>query len=268
MIAVDFRGEAAIVTGGTRGLGRALGLELARAGATVFLTHRWGSAGDDEVRAAFEREDLRPPAIVESDVSDPQALRALMGEVKQRGVALRAIISNVAFAKVVRDMGDLRKSALDLSLAYSAWPVVELAQAAKDVLGAWPRYLLGISSDGPDVCHQGYELAGASKSVLETLVRYLALRLRPEGVRVNAVRPGLLDTQSSRDTFGSEALDEVQRRIPGLFLDPRGVARACVALCSGMMDAVAGEVLVIDEGWSHVSPLSLLTGHAPGGFPR
>src|SRR5690606_10705244 len=146
---------------------------------------------------------------------------------------------------------------------------VDMVQAAKEVLGEYPRYVLGISSEGLEVCFPGYDLAGASKAVLETLCRYLAVRLRGEGVRVNAVRPGYLDTLSSRATFGDAAVDKAMSEIDGLFIDPHGVAKVCVALCSGWMDAITGQVIVVDEGWSLVSPLALVTRESlPEPFPR
>jgi NAD(P)-dependent dehydrogenase (short-subunit alcohol dehydrogenase family) len=268
MIRIDFEGAAAVVTGGTRGLGLAAGIELGRAGASVFLTHRWGSVGEDEVAASFEKEGLAPPTVIESDASDPDASRELMAAVKARGRPLHVVVSNVAFSKIVRDLGELRRGALDLSIGYSAWPVVDLVQAAHEVLGGFPRYVIGISSDGSEVCHAGYDLAGASKALLETFCRYLALRLKPHGVRVNALRPGFLDTASSRATFGEEVLAAAGERLPGLFLDTRRVARACVALASGLLDAVTGQVIPVDEGWSLVSPIAFLTGRgAPGAFP-
>ena len=268
MIAVALDGRTALVTGGTRGLGKAVGLELARAGAAVFLTHRWGSASEAEIAAEFAAAAAPAPHVVESDVSDRAAVRDLMAAIKARTGRLDVVVSNVAFAKVVKDISELKKSSLDLSLSYSAWPLVDHVQAAREVLGRYPKYVIAISSDGPDVCHPGYELAGASKAVLETLCRYLAVRLRAEGVRVNAVRPGLLDTASSRAIAGDAAIDAVKERAPGVVQDPRGVARACVALCSGLMDSVTGQVLVVDEGWSLVDPLAFLTGCAlPGPFP-
>jgi NAD(P)-dependent dehydrogenase (short-subunit alcohol dehydrogenase family) len=269
MTAAVLAGSTALVTGGTRGLGRAIGLEMARAGATAFLTHRWGSASEAEIAAEFAAAGVAEPHVVECDVSDRKAVLELMGTVKERTGRLDVLVSNVAFAKIVNDISDLKKSALDLSLAYSAWPLVDHVQAAREVLGRYPRYVIAVSSDGPDVCHPGYDLAGASKAVLETLCRYLALRLRPEGVRVNAVRPGLLDTASSRATAGDAAIDAVKERAPAAVQDPRGAARACVALCSGLMDSVTGQVLVVDEGWSLVDPLALVTGGAlPGPFPE
>lgn len=256
MITIDLQGAGVIVTGGTSGLGKAIGLEFARAGATVFLTHRWGSADEDALAAEFVSEGLSAPYIVESDASDAESTRELMAFAHSKVNSLHAVVSNVAFAKVVQDIGDLRKAALDLSLGYSAWPVVELVQSAHAEFGKYPRYVMGISSDGGQVCHAGYDLAGASKSVLETLCRYLAIRLRPHGVCVNAVRPGFLDTASARATFGDAVMDGARERVGNLFLDPRKVAGTCVALASGLLDSVTGQVIVVDEGWSLVSPLS------------
>ncbi len=256
----NLSGKSVLVTGGTRGLGKAIGLEFAAAGAHVFLTHRWGSADEDELLAEFRAVSSNPPRIIESDVADSDATRELMATIKKERGTLDVIISNVAFSKVVHDLSDLKKSALELSLSYSAWPLVDLVQAAREVMGEFPRYVIGISSDGGEVCHDGYDFAGTSKSVLETLSRYLALRLKPHGVRVNAIRPGFLDTASFRATFGDQAVESIKDRVDGLFIEPQGVARVCIALCSGLFDAVTGQVIVVDDGWSLVSPMAFLTG--------
>ncbi len=264
-MAQGLAGAVVLVTGGTRGLGKAMGLEFARAGARVYLTHRWGSVDEQELAAGFEAEGLPPPRIVESDVGDAEATRELMGTLKGEAGALDVIVSNVAFAKVVHDLADLRRNAFELSLKYSAWPVVDLVQAAHETLGRYPRYVIGISSGGGEVCFDGYDLAGAAKSALEALCRYLAFRLKRHGVRVNVIRPGLLDTESARATFGDDAIEIIQNRLKGFLLDPRRVAQVGVALCSGLMDAVTGQVIVVDEGWSLVSPLAYVTGHGlPG----
>lgn len=269
MITTKLQEASILITGGTRGLGKAIGLEFAHAGATVFLTHRWGSVDENELIAEFRTEGLAAPHIVESDASDAEATRALMAVIKQHVGVLDVVISNVAFSKVIHGIGDLKKNALDLSLGYSAWPVVDLVQATQEIIGQFPRYVIAISNDGVEVCHDGYDLAGTSKAVLETLCRYLALRLKRHGVRVNAIRSWFLDTASFRATFGDAVADAAKEQVGGVFLDPRGVAQACVALCSGLMDAVTGQVIVVDEGWSLVSPLAYITGHGlPGEFPR
>jgi NAD(P)-dependent dehydrogenase (short-subunit alcohol dehydrogenase family) len=266
VIAVDLQGSVALVTGGTRGLGKAIGMELARAGARVFLTHRWGSVPEDEICREFREEGLPEPLVIESDASDPEATRELMRTVKDRAQTLEIVVSNVAFAKVVDDLADLKRAAFELSLRYSTWPLVDLVQAASEVLGRFPRYVLAISSDGGEVFHPRYDLAGASKAALEALCRYLAVRLRPHGVRVNAVRPGLIETDSLKATLGPDLLEQLRQRAPDSLLEPRGVARACVALCSGLMDSVSGHVLVVDEAWGLVGPVSHAAG-PPAGFP-
>jgi NAD(P)-dependent dehydrogenase (short-subunit alcohol dehydrogenase family) len=265
---VDLEGGCVIVTGGTRGLGKAIGMEFGRADATVFLTHRWGSVDEDELRAEFETGGIPKPRIIESDASDPEAARDLMNEVAKHPTPLVAVVSGVAFAQVVDSITDLNRKSLELSLRYSTWPVLDLVHAAKERLGYYPRYVIALSSDGGFVCHPGYDMVGIAKAALETLCRYLAVHLRGEGVRVNAVRSGALDTASARATFGVPVEDTDPIREQGLILDPHSVARACVALCSGLMDSVSGQVITVDEGISLFSPVVRVTGRGgPGPLP-
>ena len=263
-----FHNMNVLVTGGTQGLGKAIGLEFASRGASTFLTFRWGSANEDALRSEFRNRGAVEPHIVESDASDPQAIRELMSQIKQESGRLDVIVSNVSFAQIVKDMSDLRKSTLDLSLNHSAWPLIEMVKTAHEIIGSYPRYVVAISSGGVEVCYEGYDFVGMSKAVLETMCRYLALHLKRHGVRVNAIRPGFLDTASLRATFGEDFVNSIQDRMSEFFLDPQSVAQACLALCSGMMDAVTGQVIVVDEGWSLVSPTAFITGHGlPGSFP-
>jgi NAD(P)-dependent dehydrogenase (short-subunit alcohol dehydrogenase family) len=265
VITIDLKGEGVIITGGTRGLGKAIGLEFSKAGAAVTLTHRWGSVDEHELCEEFLRENLRTPHIIESDASDPAAARALMREVRRQSPRLLAVISNVAFAKTVTGIEDLKRGSLELALRYSTWPIIDLMKATREIFQAYPRYAVAISTDGGVVCHPGYDMAGIAKAALETLCRYLALHLRPEGVCVNVLRPGLVDTISSRAMFGDQLLETPLLRRDELILDPRAVGRACVALCSGLMDGVSGQVIAVDEAASLISPIAYLTGQGwPG----
>lgn len=261
------RDRVVLVTGGTRGLGKAIGLEFARAGAQVVLTHKWGNSDLDALRDEFVRAELRAPWVCEADVGDGDANDALMQGVRERFGKLDVLISNVAFGKVTGELSELKRSSFELSMRYSAWPLVDLLQRAHATFARYPRYVIGVSSLGVEIVHEGYDLPGASKAVLETFCRYLALRLRGEGTRVNAIRPGFLDTDSSRATFGDAAMDRLVEQ--GVVLDERGAARACLALCSGFLDALTGQVLTVDEGWSLLGPLAFLSQNAlPKPFPR
>lgn len=245
--------QTVLVTGGTRGFGKAIALEFMAAGAKdVFVTHKWGSIDEEELKKEFENEGLKAPVIIQSDIGDREETLNLMKTIQAHCPRLDVIISNVAFSKKAESLQDWKRQALEISLRYSAWSVMDLLQTHQEVMNSLPRYLIGISSDGPDICHPGYGLMGTAKAALETMCRYLAILLRKEGTRINVVRPGYFETDSSRAAFGEEIFQHAYYR----FLNLREGAKVCVALCSGLMDSVIGEVITVDEGQSLISPLT------------
>jgi len=99
-----------------------------------------------------------------------------------------------------------------------------------------------------------------AKALLETLCRYLAHHLRGEGSCINVVRAGLVRTDSLRAVLGDIRLAELEQRFPQVFIDPAEIAAAVLSLCSGGMDAVSGQVITVDRGWSF-STNSLFSDH-------
>jgi NAD(P)-dependent dehydrogenase (short-subunit alcohol dehydrogenase family) len=245
----DLRGKAVLITGGTMGIGLATGLAFARQGAHCTLTCKWGTADEDAVRRAFRDEGLPVPAIETADVGREEDTALLLDRIAQRHSAIEVFVSNVSQALVVRDLEDYSKRALFKSIEYSAWPLYDYAQRIKDRFGAWPRYIVGLSSGGPDHFYQNYDFVAASKAVMETLVRYLNYRLFDQGVRVNVVRSRLVRTESLRATFGREFEEFAERfNLRGQFIECEEVADAILALCSGLLDGVSGQVLMVDRG--------------------
>lgn len=245
----DFRGRAVLVTGGTKGIGRAIGLAFAARGASCVLTHKWGSADVAELGRAYEAAGSAPPLLVQADVSSDEDTTALFTELAGRGLALDVVVSNVSFSFVTTSLEDYVKRSLLKSLEYSAWPFVSYAREAAARLGRAPRYMIGISSPGPDFFHSGYDFAASSKAVMEAFCRYLGPRLRDHDTRFNVVRPGGVFTDSLQSTFG-DSFREFALRLsdPQHYLSGDDVGRAVVALCSGWMDGVAGQVIDIDRG--------------------
>jgi NAD(P)-dependent dehydrogenase (short-subunit alcohol dehydrogenase family) len=241
-----------LITGGTRGLGRAIALEATRHGARVCVTHRWGSVEPGELEALFTLEGLDPPRVEECDASDPAQNRALIESLYADWGGLDSVVSGVAFAAPVAELADLRRGSLEIALGYTAWPLLDLAQAAV-ASGAPPKRFLAISSLGVDRALPGYDMVGVSKAALEALVRYLAARLKPKGVAVNALRLGYVDTESFRAALPSQA--ELVAVRNG-FMDPAAGARAAVALLSGLMDSMTGQIVTVDEGVSLLPPFS------------
>lgn len=250
----DYEGRAVVVTGGTRGIGLAVGLAFGRQGAHVYLTHRWGSADEDEIRGEFAAAGAPEPTIVEADASQDEDTEALLSIVEQRHDAVDAFVSNVAV--VGRGEGTMahRCRSLLTSLDYSAWPLVSYLHAMKRVFGRYPRYVVAMSSDGPDTHYPGYDYVALSKAVLETFVRYMAVHLRDERVHVNALRARQVITDSYVEIFGEEQL-AMARRFPELVVSVEEVANTTLALCSGLLDAVSGFVLTLDRGSSFVDNL-------------
>jgi NAD(P)-dependent dehydrogenase (short-subunit alcohol dehydrogenase family) len=244
----DHRGKVVLVTGGTMGIGLATGLAFGRQGAKVVLTHRWSSANEDEVKKKFADVGAPEPLIVEADASHREDTVALLERIKELG-PLEVFVSNVSMALVVKNLDEYVKRSLFRSIEYSAWPMFEYTQEAKRILGRYPRYVIGLSSGGPDHFYKNYDFVAASKSVLETLCRYMNYRLFNEDVRINIVRSRLVSTESLRATFGKDFEQFAERfNMRGQFITPEEVANTIVALASGLMDGVSGQILMVDRG--------------------
>jgi NAD(P)-dependent dehydrogenase (short-subunit alcohol dehydrogenase family) len=237
----------ALVTGGTKGIGLAIGLAFARRRWEVALTHKWGSADEAAIAAEFAAlgPDTPPPLILEADAAHDDdataAIAALPGP-------LDVLVANVAFAPVVRSIDDYTRRGLVTALEYSTWPVVAYARAAHARFGRYPRYIVALSSAGAETFHVNYDIVAVAKAGLEALCRYLNHRLRDGGTRVNVLRTRFADTESLRATFGDGFEPFVEARAPGLFTPLHAIGEAAFGLCSGLMDGVGGQVITVDGG--------------------
>jgi NAD(P)-dependent dehydrogenase (short-subunit alcohol dehydrogenase family) len=243
------RGKAVLITGGTMGIGLATGLAFAREGACCTLTHKWGTADESAIYRLFEQEGLHPPVIVQADASHPEDTARVIEEIGKTHGEIEVFVSNVSVAQVVRSLGDYDKRSLFRSIEYSVWPMFEYPQAMHRAFGRYPRYIIGLSSGGPDHYYKNYDFVAASKAVMETLCRYLNYRLFDQDVRINIVRSRLVRTESLRATFGREFEAFTEKlNMDTHYVEPSEVAGAILALCSGLMDGVSGQVLTVDHG--------------------
>lgn len=245
----SYRGKAVIVTGGTAGIGLATALAFAKHGAACVLTYRFGTADEDAIRERFAALGAPEPLIVQADAARDADTDALLATVKERHGHVEALIANASNALVVRSFEDYDRRALLQSIEASAWPMVEYTRKIKRVFGRYPRYVVGMSSTGPDSFSAGYDFVATSKSVMETLCRYMNYRLFDEDIRINVLRSRSVKTDAFASTFGAEFAEFAKRYTrESHFLPAEEVGEAALALCSGLMDGVSGQVVTVDRG--------------------
>ncbi|HNW36881.1 MAG TPA: SDR family oxidoreductase [Candidatus Ozemobacteraceae bacterium] len=250
MIAIDFSGKSALITGGTRGIGLATALDFGRAGAKTYLTYKWGQDDYGELFAAFEKAGAPKPVLLQADVSVDEDTTRLMGEIAATTDGIDYFISNVGFAQRTMKLDDYKKRSLFKTLEYSTWPLIGYSQAIKKRFGRYPRHIVGISSDGPSHFYRGYDFVAASKALLEHFAKYMSIHLFDDGCRVNVIRFGSVKTESFSAIFGEAFFDFLKKSgIPeDMMVTPEECGRSVLALCSGFMDAVNGQIITVDKG--------------------
>ncbi len=239
----DWSGKAVLVTGGTRGIGLAIGKAFGALGADVVLTHRWGSADEDAIRRQFADLSAPVPSIVEADAGSDEDLDALLELLRPKIDRIELFVSNVAV--VQRGDGNFQERALRQSMRWSTWPLKRYVEAIAEAFGEPPRRVVALSSDGHEHFYPGYGYVAASKAALETLC--LQMLQRFPSMQCNVVRSRQVHTTSFDEIFGEGARELIARFEP-FDLSAETVAETVVALSSGRLDACTGEVIVIDRG--------------------
>lgn len=266
MSSLDFTGKTVLITGGTRGIGLETGLAFGQRGARCILTYRWGEHEEHAILAQFAERGAPPPLVVQADVANQEDTLALMQLLKQEVPKVDVFINNVSVSMRIHSFEDYSLKGLKQSISYSSWPLVGYTLQLKETFGQYPKYVMAVSSTGPDHYSFGYDYVAASKTVLEILCRYLNYRLRGEGVVINAVRSRAIKTRTFAETFGEELAPFVQKFVPdNYWIQPEELAGALVALCSGYCDGVSGQILNVDRGTSFFDNfMDLYTRHQRG----
>ncbi|MDQ3162887.1 MAG: SDR family oxidoreductase [Actinomycetota bacterium] len=241
---MTFEGASVFVTGGSRGIGKAIARRFAEHGATrVAIGYLRSDAAAEETA-----EELRAlgaePVLVRGNVSSER----IQDNVRELG-PLDVLVHNAATG-VIRPALETEDKHWDWTLNANARALLGLARAAVPQMPHGSS-IVGISSLGSQRVLENYTLVGTSKAALESLVRYLAVELAPRGIKVNAVSAGVVETGALEHFPNREEMLTAGRRNPvGRLVTAEDVAGAVAFLCSPAADMIRGQTLVVDGGWS------------------
>jgi len=248
-----------LITGGTKGIGKEIAFKFAEHGDQCIITYGWGSIEEEDIINEFKARNLPPPYLKQADVINNEDTIDLLTEIKTRFGRLDVFISNVSFANLVKSIDDYNEGSLLKSIEYSCWPMVEYTRQMNNVFGVYPKYVIGLSSHGPDRFHKNYDFAAATKALNEVLVKYLNYHFYDENVIFNILRTRPVITDSLLSTLGNEWAEFIGKYdIPGTHIELEEFAKVAYMMCSGLMDGIRGQTITADRGYDFAEGLQRL----------
>ena len=245
---MTFKGKVALITGGSRGIGKAIALELARRGADIAFNYFRSHQAAAETQREIESLGVRC-LRVRAHLGDSEKIKKLFAEVEAVYPRLDILVNNAA-SGVQRPAGQLEEKHWDWTMNINARAPWQCAIEASRLMTGGGS-IVNITSLGSQRVLPDYFSVGTSKAALEAVTRYLAVELAPRGISVNAVSGGYVNTEALDHFPNREAMLAAGRRNPvGRMLEGEDIAKVVAFLCTDAADMIRGQVIIVDGGAS------------------
>ncbi len=247
---LKLRGKRALVTGSSRGIGRAIALSLADFKVDVAINYLRNRTRAEETAHEIEARGVRA-LVLKGNVANPDHVERIFSSIAKEWGGLEIVVSNAA-SGVLRPARELTLHHFDWAMHINAAALLPITQQFMAHPPMGQKNLVAVSSLGAIRAIPNYTAVGASKAALESMVRHLAAEFAPEGLRINAVSAGTVDTDALLHFPNREELLESARmRTPaGRLVDPQDVANVVIYLCTEYASMIHGQTLVVDGGYS------------------
>ncbi len=244
--------QVALVTGGSRGIGKAIALELAHRGVHIAFNYLRSDRAAQDTERKIQAEGVRC-LRVRAHLGNEDKIKELFVAVEREFGRLDILVNNAA--------SGVQRHAMELEVKHWDWTMNINARApwlcAKEAARLMTRggRIVNITSMGSQKVLPYYFSVGVSKASLEALTRYLAVELAPKGISVNAVSAGYVDTNALRYFPNREEMVAAAKQSApaGRTLAPEDVAKTVAFLCSDEAEMIRGHVIVVDGGMSLIT---------------
>jgi enoyl-[acyl-carrier protein] reductase III len=249
MIMYNLNGKIALVTGGSRGIGRAIALKFAENGVSVVVNYVRHRKDAEETASLIEEQGVRC-LLVKANVANDSDVEAMCQVIKEKYGSLHFLVSNAA-SGVLKPAMELSSRHWNWAMDINARALLTLAHFGVPLMSENSR-IMAVSSLGAVRAIENYTAVGASKAALESLVRHLAVELGPRGINVNTISAGAVDTEALKKFPNREQIlgTALERTPLGRLTTPEDVANVALFLCSDLAAMIQGQTIVVDGGYS------------------